>query len=32
MPEGQKYEVWLGTCEGQNWLRKDKKNLGEDKN
>jgi hypothetical protein len=29
MPNGQKYEEWLGTREGQDWLRKYKKDLGE---
>lgn len=28
MPNGQKYEGWLGTPEGQDWLRKYKKMLG----
>jgi len=31
MPNGQKYEDWLGTPEGQDWLRKYKKDLGEKK-
>jgi uncharacterized protein YjbI with pentapeptide repeats len=31
MPNGQKYEDWLGTPEGQDWLRKYEKDLGEDK-
>jgi uncharacterized protein YjbI with pentapeptide repeats len=28
MPNGQKYENWLGAPEGQDWLRKYKKDLG----
>ena len=28
MSNGQKYEEWLGTAEGQDWLRKYKKDLG----
>jgi hypothetical protein len=29
MPNGQKYEDWLGRRDGQDWLRKYKKDLGE---
>jgi hypothetical protein len=28
IPNGQKYEDWLKTSDGQDWLRKYKKNLG----
>jgi uncharacterized protein YjbI with pentapeptide repeats len=31
MPDGQKYEDWLATPEGQRWLREYQKNLGSDK-
>ena len=31
MPDGRKYEDWLGTPQGQDWIRKYKKNLGADK-
>jgi hypothetical protein len=31
MPTGQKYEDWLGTPEGQDWLRNYKKDFGADK-
>jgi hypothetical protein len=31
MPDGQKYEDWLGTPQGLDWIRKYKKNLGADK-
>jgi hypothetical protein len=29
MPDGQTYEEWLKTLEGQDWLRKHKKEAGE---
>ena len=31
MPNGQKYEDWLGTLGGQDWFRKYTKNLAADK-
>jgi uncharacterized protein YjbI with pentapeptide repeats len=31
MPNDQKYEDWLGTPQGQDWIRKYKKTLGADK-
>src|SRR5215212_1786080 len=31
MREGQKYEEWLGTSDGQDWLKRYKKDLGERK-
>jgi hypothetical protein len=31
MPNGRKYEDWLGTRKGQDWLRKYKESLGAEK-